>query len=61
MIPPRIEFRQRADAPRPTWQCDIHEGIGHHGLGSTPAEALLNAAFAWCDQLAAAQTDREEP
>lgn len=29
------------------WRCDIDQGVGHHGIGDTPAEALMNAAVAW--------------
>jgi hypothetical protein len=36
--------------PAPTgheWRCDIERGPGHHGIGNTPAEALMQAARAW--------------
>ncbi|MCQ8781689.1 hypothetical protein [Mangrovibrevibacter kandeliae] len=43
---PKITIWRSSGLGRP-YQCDIDEGIGHHGIGKTPAEALYNAAAAW--------------
>ena len=35
--------------PEETWRCDISpdDGSDHHGIGSTEASAILNAAMAY--------------
>lgn len=43
---PRIEYRP-TDERGYKWQCTIHSGPGHHGLGLTKSHALCNAAAAW--------------
>lgn len=47
---PPIHIYREPDQPQDrAFRCDIDEGPGHHGVGFSPAKALLEAAFAWCN------------
>lgn len=44
---PKIDIYPQPAQHGNEWRCDIDHGPGHHGIGATPADALMNASMAW--------------